>query len=1485
MTLRIAALYAAPLGLDYLESSLRSIKDVVDLVLIGVTESSEDAVQEFFIDRPELAEKVEIIHGGWRAGEQCVADLARTIAVRGIPYALMLDAQDVYSRQDLEGILSFAERRPHAGQFQAFVHHYWKSLRYRVEPLDRTPRTILFKVAPGSHALPASLIPEEAGVCHNFSFASEDSLVLSRLKSVGFAEDDASKWKSDIWDGWDSNRILRNLHPEQAARFRQTRRISPAILPESMAGHPHLEFEVIGKEKAPVPACSAVFVAVQKDPEEILAFCRQLAGTVPDDCELIGCAYTENALAALATVPGLKVVRSPEEGGVSNAWLIGSAAATSDNLIFLKSDLSFEGDWIEGFIAAFERNVAGCVFLPRVESESAYSTLAFERQRGRFYGRQSTEEGPFNSETAQCWACHREQLCDLTGSLVVYLDDTLVGAPVLTAPDQKDQGLDAAEEPLATIVVPIFNNLHLTKNCLASIFRHTPAGLYELIVVDNGSTDGSWDYLQTLGSKHPQLKSIRNRRNLFFARGCNRGGWAAHGKNVVFLNNDTIVKPDWLAELLRPLGRDGSVGITGNKQVFPDSHPVCANRVWHAGMVVGSDRLPWHTCYGFDPAHPAVNRERDCQSVSGCCLAIRRDLFERLGGFDPHFQNGFEDVDLCLRAGELGYRIVYAPRSEIVHLVSSSESRFDREASNLERFKSRWSGKLVPDEEGFLRATGLLPETNDRAVTRVGFVSSYGQKSASSRNAERLLEKYPEGSTVVLSEFGTSDRRPEPDRLNVIRCWDRTGAWYYPLLRWATTLDLDLIHINFDPALFPAGFIELLDALKAAGKRMVFTMDRVGERTALLDSIARHADAVVVGKASHRSRLVAYGYAARTIHLIPAFDADSHWKLYREVLNGRTAPTARVRWEGPQLVNHSLALVNRAMETALLEFREVELTIAPVGSDAFAGMLQSELRALQAHYGRTLSGPPDVHVRHQWPPNWNPPQQGHWVVIQPWEYGGVPQEWIDAVQRNVDEVWAPSTFVRRLYVESGADPDRVHVVPNGVDTNFFKPGVKPLPLKSARKFRFLFLGGTIHRKGIDVLLAAYTRAFKPGDDVSLVIKDTGVSDVYRGQGMGQRIREMQADGSAPHIVYLEGDLTDSEMVQLYNACDCLVHPYRGEGFALPVLEAMACALPVVVTAGGATDDFVDESTGFRIPATKQVFGDRSISGLKTAGDLWLLEPDLEALTSSLVHVYANRERARETGRRARATVECAWTWKHAGEKALRRVEALKALPVFRHLRHVEAAVLLDLSDVEKLALVVDSIKRNSYTTLALYARARADAAGLDGFRQRHPDVEILEDRDFSASIEALRRRVRARRLVTVSEPLRFSKNWLKQLVEIGSREPGLCIVVPYVDPAASAEPEESEFQRLARVRWRKYRGVSREIEAISGGCAMANWECLSLGVNEPIHDSQTWLRVLQERGARIYLAEDTCVGDLPVSVPPPAIADRLGTPSAFPSMA
>ena len=206
------------------------------------------------------------------------------------------------------------------------------------------------------------------------------------------------------------------------------------------------------------------------------------------------------------------------------------------------------------------------------------------------------------------------------------------------------------------------------------------------------------------------------------------------------------------------------------------------------------------------------------------------------------------------------------------------------------------------------------------------------------------------------------------------------------------------------------------------------------------------------------------------------------------------------------MVNHSLALVNREMELALIETGQINLSILPVGEDSFTSSLRYSTRKLTSHYGTCSSSPIDVYVRHQWPPNWNAPPVGHWVVIQPWEYGALPLEWVQRINESVDEAWVPSTFVKSLYTQSGVDPGRVHVIPNGVDPKFFRPGGRKFPIPSTKGFKFLFVGGTIYRKGVDILLQAYRRAFKREEDVTLVIKDMGTRSLYEGQPPIQECR-------------------------------------------------------------------------------------------------------------------------------------------------------------------------------------------------------------------------------------------------------------------------------------------------------------------------------------------------------------------------------------------
>jgi len=370
-------------------------------------------------------------------------------------------------------------------------------------------------------------------------------------------------------------------------------------------------------------------------------------------------------------------------------------------------------------------------------------------------------------------------------------------------------------------------------------------------------------------------------------------------------------------------------------------------------------------------------------------------------------------------------------------------------------------------------------------------------------------------------------------------------------------------------------------------------------------------------------------------------------------------------WEGSQFVYHSLALINREVGIELLKKDQVELSIIPYESHQFDETADPRYPALAGSFHKKLLSA-DIHIRHQWPPNFNPPPDGRWVLIQPWEFGSLPKAWVPPIQNLIDEVWIPSHYVRQVYIDSGIDPEKVHVIPNGINPEIFNPDGSEMKIHSKKGFKFLFVGGTIYRKGIDILINTYLKTFTAKDDVVLVIKDIGSKSFYSGQNLAEEIKKIRKNPKAPAIYYIEKDLTETEMASLYRACDCLVHPYRGEGFGLPVLEAMACGLPVIVTAGGSTDDFVDDNTGYRVPSRRTIFGNRDIGNLETVGETWFLEIEQGSLQEKMRYVMTHLDEARAIGRNASQKVLSEFTWQKVAEKYLERMHELFKKPILRH---------------------------------------------------------------------------------------------------------------------------------------------------------------------------------------------------------------------------
>lgn len=249
-------------------------------------------------------------------------------------------------------------------------------------------------------------------------------------------------------------------------------------------------------------------------------------------------------------------------------------------------------------------------------------------------------------------------------------------------------------DKLVSIVVPCWNGVGYTRSCVESILADTEVR-FELILVDNGSTDGTPQYTADVVSRYPMVGTVRNEQNLGFGLACNQGMRVARGDYLVILNNDTLVTEGWLARVLDHAESDPEVGI-----VAPRSN-------WVAGP-----QLVENVSYGEDLTRlPAFaqrwrashfGRRRYVDRVVGLCMLVKRRLVEKIGGFDPRFGLGnFEDDDFCLRARMAGFRICIADDVFVHHFGhrAFADNGVDYGAlmrRNWERFRSKW-GIFAPE--------------------------------------------------------------------------------------------------------------------------------------------------------------------------------------------------------------------------------------------------------------------------------------------------------------------------------------------------------------------------------------------------------------------------------------------------------------------------------------------------------------------------------------------------------------------------------------------------------------------------------------------------------------------------------------------------------------------------------------------------------------------------------------------------------------------
>jgi len=247
--------------------------------------------------------------------------------------------------------------------------------------------------------------------------------------------------------------------------------------------------------------------------------------------------------------------------------------------------------------------------------------------------------------------------------------------------------------PSASIVIPVHNEAAFTDACLAQLVATLPRHFAsEIIVVDDASTDDTAALLARWAAADPRVRVLHNAQNLGFLHSSNRGAAMAGGEVLVFLNNDTLPQPGWLPALLRVFRDQPDAGAVGGKLLYPNG------TLQEAGGVIFADGSGCNFGkHDLAVDAPLYNYLREVDYCSGALLATRRALFERLGGFDPHFAPAYyEDTDYCFAVRAAGLRVYYQPESVVVH-VEGGTSGTDLEAGakryqvvNHAKFVEKW---------------------------------------------------------------------------------------------------------------------------------------------------------------------------------------------------------------------------------------------------------------------------------------------------------------------------------------------------------------------------------------------------------------------------------------------------------------------------------------------------------------------------------------------------------------------------------------------------------------------------------------------------------------------------------------------------------------------------------------------------------------------------------------------------------------------------
>lgn len=366
-------------------------------------------------------------------------------------------------------------------------------------------------------------------------------------------------------------------------------------------------------------------------------------------------------------------------------------------------------------------------------------------------------------------------------------------------------------KPKVSIVIPVYNEFDYTYGCIKSLVEKIKNVSYEIIVGDDESTDDTKNIKRFIKN----IKVNKNHSEHGFLMNCNRAAKLAKGDYIVFLNNDTLVMDEWLESLVSLIESDEKIGMVGSKLIYPDG------RLQEAGGIIWKDASAWNYGRYQDPNMPEFNYVRETDYISGASIMIRRDLWEEIGGFDERFIPAYcEDSDLAFEVRKHGYKVMYQPKSVVVHFEGvSNGTELDAglkkyQVENNSKLKEKWADELLKHNANGDNPFCMRERNYDKKVVLFidHYVPTYDKDAGSKTTFQYIKMFLQKGYVVKFIGDNYAQMEPYTTTLQQMGVEVLYGPWYAEhIFEW---IDANKDSIDFAYLNRPHISIKYIDFLK-----------------------------------------------------------------------------------------------------------------------------------------------------------------------------------------------------------------------------------------------------------------------------------------------------------------------------------------------------------------------------------------------------------------------------------------------------------------------------------------------------------------------------------------------------------------------------------------------------------------------------------------------------------------------------------------------